>query len=187
MPAEPPRTLVAAAPAGATRIAVSSTGSLAALDLVGLDLADPDRAERVQVVTVHGPADPLSPAEVELRFPLAGEHREGTLVSRIVAPGAAPPPVLLMAEALEGDQTLAVSTLAGLTAGQVVRISGGTAAPEYRTTDLYEVTTNADGFGRFPPMTGLAAIAVSAVSGGLTASGRVTLTQPAPAVDLTLT
>jgi hypothetical protein len=187
VPAEPPRKLATAVPAGTRRIAVSNTGTLVAGDLIGLDLADPDRAERIEVVAVHGAADLMSPAELELRFPVSAPHRDGTPAERIVAPGAGPPPVLLTAEALEGDQTLAVSTLAGLAAGQVVRVSGGAAAAEYRTTDLYEVTTNGDGFGHFPPMTGLAAVVVAATSGALAADSRVTVTQPTPAVDLTLT
>jgi len=187
LPAEPARTLTLPVPVGATRIPVSNTGAIVPGDLVGLDLGDPERAERIEVVAVHGPADTLSPAELELRFPLAVRHGEGASAERIQTPGAAPPPVQLTAEALAGDRTLAVSSLAGIAAGQVVRISGGSAAAEYRTTDLYEVTTNGDGFGRFPAMTGLAAIAVSAVSGGLSATARLTLTQPSPAVDLTLT
>jgi hypothetical protein len=92
---------------------------------------------------------------------------------------------LLTDDALEGDRTLAVST--AVAPGQVVRVSGGGAAPEYRTTDVYEVGTNADGFGRLPAITGLAAVVVTAVSGAVVATARVTLTQPTAAVDLTLT
>ena len=185
LPAEPARTLTAPVSAGARRIAVSNTGALVTGDLVGLDLADPDRAERCEVLAVHGPGDPLSPAELELRFPLSLPHRDGAPAERIVAPAAAPPAALLTDDALEGDRTLAVST--ALAPGQVVRVSGGGAAPEYRTTDVYEVGTNADGSGRLPAMTGLAAVVVTAVSGTVVATARVTLTRPTAAVDLTLT
>lgn len=184
--AEDPRFLTAAAAAGETRIAVSHRGPLSAGDLVGLDPDDAGRAEYVEVAAVEAAADAGSPAVLVLEFPLRHEHREQAVVAGIQAPGAAPPGVHLVAEALAGDRTLAVNTLSGLAAGQVVRVSGGTAAPEYRTTDLYEVTTNSLGFGRFPPMTGVAAITVSAVFGGLGATGRVSLTQSFPAVDLTL-
>lgn len=184
LPAEPPRTLTTAVGAGARTLAVSNTGALVAGDLVGLDLADPDRAERCEVVAVRGPADPLSPAELDLRFPLSLPHREGASAERIVAPAAGPPAALITAEALEGDRTLAVST--ALAAGQVIRVSGGGSAPEYHTTDVYEVATNAAGFGRLPAVTGLAALVVTAVSGPLGATARVTLTQTPAAVDLTL-
>ena len=187
MPAEAPRSLVAAVRPGDTRLQLTSAGALAAGDLVGLDLADPDRAERVEVVAVDGPADLLSPAQVDLRFPLASSHAEASPVRRIVAPGAAPPLVVLAEPALEGDRTLALSSLGGLGSGSVVRVAGGGVAPEYRVVDLYDLTTDGEGFARFPPITGLAALAVSAASGGLGAHARVTLTQPSPAVDLTLT
>lgn len=186
LPAEPVRVLTSGAAAGTTRLAVSNAGALVAGDLVALDVTDPDRAERIEVVAVHGPADLLSPAEVELRFPTAHPHAEGDRVARIAAPGAVAPTAVLSADALAADRTLLVSALAGFGAGQVVRVSGGTAAPEYHVADLYELTTDGDGFGRFPAMTGLAAVAVSAVSGGLSATARLTLTQPSPAVDLTL-
>jgi hypothetical protein len=184
-PAEPPRTLMAAAAAGATRVAVSNTGGLVAGDLVGLDLGDPERAERIEIVAVEGPADLQSPAELELRFPLAVGHRDGAPATRIV-PGPALPSTFLVAEALAGDRTLTVGSLTGL-AGQVVRVGGGGAASEYCTARRYELTTNSDGAGRFPPMTGMAAIEVSAVSGTLGETARVTLTQTSPAVDLTFT
>lgn len=185
LPAEPPRTLTAPVSAGARLLTVSNTGALVAGDLVGLDLADPDLAEWCEVVAVRGPADPLSPAELELRFPLSHHHREGASAERIVAPASAPPAALLTDDALAGDRTLAVST--ALAPGQVVRVSGGGAGPEYRTTDVYEVGTNADGFGRLPAMTGLAAVVIAGVSGTVVATARVTLTQPTAAVDLTLT
>ncbi|OBF33701.1 hypothetical protein A5724_19315 [Mycobacterium sp. ACS1612] len=185
--AEPARTLDAAAAAGATRIAVSNTGSLVPGNLVGLDLGDPERAERIEVLAVHGPADALSPAEFELRFPLAVGHAEGASAVRIPVPAGPAPAVNLTAEALAGDRTLAVGSLAGLAAGQAVRISGGSAAAEYRIAELYETTTDADGFARLPAFTGLAALTLSAVSAGLDATARVSLTQPSPAVNLTLT
>lgn len=184
-PAEPPRTLTTAASAGATRIAVSHTGGLVAGDLVGLDLGDTDRAERIEIVAVDGPADLQSPAELELRFPLAVGHRAGASAARIV-PGPALTSTALMTASLAGDRTVTVGSLAGLP-GQVVRIGGGGAASEYCTAGRYELTTNSEGAGRFPPMTGMAAIEVSAVSGALSDTARVTLTQSPPAVDLTLT
>lgn len=185
-PAESPRALVAGAGPGITRIAVTRGGVLAAGDLVGLDLADPERAERIEVMAVHGPADPESPAELVLRFPLAHGHPAGAPADRVLAPPAAPT-ASLVAEALVGDRTVAVSSAAGLAAGTVVRLSGGAAAPEYCTIGRYELTTDSEGAGRFPPMTGVAAVAVSAALGGLGATARVTLTRPSPAVDLTLT
>jgi hypothetical protein len=94
----------------------------------------------------------------------------------------------MTAPSFEGDRTLHVTTLTGITAGKVVRISGGGRPPEYRTTARYRITTNAaDGVGRFPPLSGVAAVVVEATAGAATATARLTLTRPSAALDLTLT
>jgi hypothetical protein len=186
-PAEPARTLVQGAPAGVTRIDVDTVGALVVGNLVGLDLADPDRAERVEVVAIDGPADPLSPATVTLRHPLRVAHVAAGPVVRLVPPGLGAPVATMTAASFEGDRTVRVSSLAGLPAGQVVRISGGGSPPEYRITARYELVTNADGVGRFPPLSGAAAVVVAATAGALGATTRLSLTRPTAALDLTLT
>ena len=96
------------------------------------------------------------------------------------------PAATTTAEALEGDRTLRVTTLAGLAAGQVVRITGGAAPAEYRTTDDYELITDVDGVGGFAPLSGIAAVIVAATAGALGASTRLNVTAPSAAIDLTL-
>jgi hypothetical protein len=186
-PAEPPRTLTAGVAAGATSVPVSTAGALAVGDLVGLDLTDPERAERVEVTAIAGAADALSPAVLTLRFPLRTAHAGNAPVARLVAPGLGGPLATQTAGSFEGDRTLRVSTLTGLGAGQVVRISGGGAAAEYRTTARYQLVTNADGVGRFPALSGVAAVAVSATAGAANAAARLSLARPTAALDLTLT
>jgi len=186
-PAEPARLLLQGVPPGATRIEVSNTGSLAVGDLVGLDLGDPDGAERVEVISIDGPADTLSPAAVTVRFPFRNGHAAAGAVVRLVPPGPAAAVTTTTEAAFEGDRTLRVSALAGLTAGQVVRITGGGAPAEYGTIARYELTTNTDGVGRFPPLSGVAAVVVAATSGAESATARLTLTRPLATVDLTLT
>lgn len=183
---EPDRLLLSAA-GGVTRLSVSNRGSLAVGDLVAVGLGT-ERAELIAVTGMDAAVDPGSPAELELAFPLEHTHVSGTRVQRVPAPPGTATLAVLAAEALGGDRTLQVDTLAGLAVGQVVRISGGTAAPEYRAIDFYRVTTDADGFGRLPPSTGLAAVEVTAASGPLKAKARVTLTQPTAVrrLDLTL-
>jgi hypothetical protein len=186
-PAEPARVLLQGVPPGASRIEVSNAGSLVVGDLVGLDLGDPERAERVEVTAIDGPADTLSPATVTVRFPFRTGHVAGGDVVRLVPPGPAAAVATTTAAAFEGDRTLRVSALAGLTEGQVVRITGGGGPVEFRTLARYELTTSTDGVGRFPPLSGVAAVVVTATSGAVSATARLTLTQPLAAVDLTLT
>lgn len=187
MPAEPPRTLLTGVPAGATTVPVTSTTGMVPGELVGLDLAVPDRAERIEVVAIHGPSDPLSPAVLELRHPTGHGHAAGSPARRIHAPAApGAPATTLTRAALVGDRTLVLAAPGGVAAGQVVRITGGGPA-EYLAADLYETTTGPDGAGRLPALSGLAAVEVEATSGALGAGARLTLTQTTPALDLTLT
>lgn len=186
---EPVRVLEAPSAAGASRIAISRTDVLSAGDLVGIDVADPDRGEWIEVMAIDGPQDPASPAVAVLRFPLQNGHRAGAPVQRIPAPAAAPAVAHTTADALAGDRTLVVTTLAGLAAGQPVRISGGAAASEYRVAGRYHVTTDSRGFARMPALTGLAGVEVTATSGALDATARLSLTRRTTTngLDLTLT
>ena len=61
-------------------------------------------------------------------------------------------------DALAGDPTVFVSATAAFTGAPFVRISGGTADDEYVTVLPYQVVTGADGYGRLPPITRVAAI-----------------------------
>lgn len=186
-PPEPDRSLLAAAAPGQTRLAVSRRGFLGTGDLVALDRTDPSRAEYVEVVGVVGSADAGAPAEVALRYPLAHAHAGGSLVARVVPPGAAAPVASLLTGSVTGSTTLEVSSLAGIPAGAVVRVGGGGSAPEYHRADHYVVTTNADGVGHLPPLTGYVAARVVASAGALGATAKATLADPYPSLDLTLT
>jgi len=187
-PAEPVRTLTAGVAPGTTRLAVSTTGALVAGDVVSLDGGDPDLAEWIEVVEVVGPGTAGSAAELGLRFPVQHAHRPGVPVRRHPAPPAGAAAAVLVTEALAGGRTLVIGALGGIAVGQVVRITGGTAAPEYQVARHYRTTTNASGAGRLAPVTGLAAVEISAVAGPLAAAGLASLTRPRTtrSFDLTL-
>ena len=69
-------------------------------------------------------------------------------------------------DALAGDPTVFVSATAAFTGAPFVRISGGTADDEYVTVLPYQVVTGADGYGRLPPITRVAAIELVANAPG---------------------
>lgn len=186
-PPEPARFLLGSTAPGQTRLAVSRRGFLSAGDLVALDRTDPSRAEYVEVVAILGSGDLNAPVELELRFPLAHTHAGQGAVARIVGPGPAAPAASLLTGSVAGATTLEVSSLAGVPAGSVVRVSGGGIAPEYHRADHYALTTNADGVGYFPPLTGYVAARVVASAAALGATAKATLTDPQPSLDLTLT
>jgi hypothetical protein len=187
LPPEAERILVAGVAPGESELIVSRRGSVVPGDLVALDRLDPGRAEYVEVAAVQGPADPESPARLELRHPLRHGHAAYVPVARVVAPGPILAPVALSAAAVAGAATVELASPAVLVPGAVVRISGGAAAPEYRIADRYAITTNSDGIGHLPPLTGYVAAKVTASSAALGATAKVTLTHPNPSLDLTLT
>ncbi len=186
-PVEPPRVLATGVGAGSTRLWVSNTGALAVGDLVGLDLSEPDRAERVEVSSVDGGIDLLAPTTLTLRWPLRHDHAADAAVVRLVAPAPGGTTATTTAATFEGDRSVEVSTLTGLPTGSVVRLSGGGVPAEYHVATRYELTTNTDGVGRLAPLSGVAAVVLDATKGALHTSARHTLTQPSAAVDLTLT
>lgn len=182
-PAEPDRRLLAPAAAGQTRLRVSRAGGFVVGDLAGIDVTLPDLVERIEVVAVTAAADTESPAELELRYPLAHDHTELAPVVRLVAPAPTGTNVLTR-PAVTGDRTLHLSSGAPL-AGQVLRVGGGP-APEYVVPTDYEVQADATGVGTLPPVSSLAAVRITATSGGLTGEARVSLGTPHRELDLTL-
>lgn len=184
-PPEPPRTLVRAAAAGEVTLGVSRAGAFVPGDLVGVDVGLTDRAERIEVVAVHGTADPESPAVLQLRYPLAHPHPEAAAVARLTV-GTAPIPAATTRAAGSGERTLAVTDLAGFGPGDLVRVSGGGAAAEYHLVDRYAATADAQGFSVLPPLTGYAAARVTASTATASGTATVSLTHPTPSLDLTL-
>lgn len=187
MPAEPERRLAIGSAPGADVIEVDNRGGLLVGDLVGIDLTVPERAEWIEVTGITGPVDPLAAATVRLRHPLVHGHAGGDLVRRIVVSGPGGTLSTLTRSALAGDRTLRVNSLTAVGTGQVVQVVGGVSSPEYRAVALYRGTTNTDGIAVLPPISGLAALGVTATSGGMTASATVSLTPPSPVRRLELT
>jgi hypothetical protein len=186
-PPEAPRTLTAGLARGATRVPVSAVGAFAPGDVLALDAGDPDRGEWLEVVDVVPVGSPGSAGEVGVRFPLQQPHVAGAAVRRLASPAPGATQAVLTADALAGGRTLVVGALGSIAVGQVVRVSGGASAPEYQVAGLYRTSTDASGRGRLPPLTGLAAIEISAAAGALAATTLVTLTRPRTTRSLDLT
>ena len=159
---EAPRLLLLEAEAGDTAIRVGHSVGLLPGGVVGIDGADPDRAEHVEIASLAAPNDPNSPATAILRFPLRSRHRSGASVQRVSVPAPGPADAVLADDGAPGDATLFVDTAAALSGPRLVRIAGGASAPEYATCAPYAVVSDADGFYRLPPLGRVAAFEVSA-------------------------
>ncbi len=70
---------------------------------------------------------------------------------------------------------------------ETIRATGLGMTAEFVTSQLYEVTTDATGFGRMPPLTRVAAVEVVATKGPLTATAQVTLDYALPVQRLQMT
>lgn len=186
-PPEPSRVLTASVTPGATRLSVSALGAVSTGDVVAVDGGDPDRPEWLEVLAVSTGVSAGSAGELELRFPVQVSHGAGAPVRRFLPPAPAAVQGVLTVGALAGSRTLVLGALGAVAAGQVVRVSGGSSAPEFQVARLYRTSTDAGGAGRLPPLTGLAAVEVTAVAGARTAARLATLTRPAPTSSLDLT
>ncbi len=169
---DPDRRLRADAAIGDRTLFVSNTGTLVPGDLVGINRADADRAEHIEVESIVGPSDPASPTQIRLRFPVKAWHRRDALVERVPAPAAAPADATLAATAEPGDVTVFVDTIAPFGPPAWVRIAGGSAAPEYATCCRYLTTTDGGGYARLAPLSRVAAVELTASSGALTGDTR---------------
>ena len=164
--AEPERKLVASADPGTGHLEVSRTGTLASGSVVGIDGADADRVEYIEVKAVVGPSDPESPATLVLAFPVQYRHGENAKVAEVTPTTLGLPAADLTAAGFAGDATVFVSSVASFGGAPVVRISGGLPADEYVTAKTYRVTTDTDGYGRMAPLTRVAAVEITAAAPG---------------------
>jgi hypothetical protein len=160
--AEPPRVLLFDVGEGSTTIEISQSVGLLAGQVVGIDVADPERAEYVEIESLAAANDPNSPATAVLRFPLRVRHRGGAAVQRVTVPAPGAADAALVADGAPGDATLFVDTTAAFPGPRLVRIAGGAAVPEYATCAPYEATSDGDGFYRLPPLSRVAAFELSA-------------------------
>jgi hypothetical protein len=154
-------------PAGVTAIRIPNRVGIAPGNILRVDDESPDLVEYVTIATVVGLADPTRPATVTLDTPLAFDHRAGALVER-----TNPQPLGgdrgFAVDAIAGDSTVFLSSLSGLTAGDVVRVTGGPAPNQYHDLRLFSTLSDADGYYRLAPISRVAQLELRAESGVLT-------------------
>jgi hypothetical protein len=177
--------LLRPAAAGATQVYLSNQTVLAANGVLGLDEADPSRAEWIVVQSIAGAVNATEPAMATLAFPLARSHAAGAVAHPIAvsAPIGAQP---LALEAIAGDTTLLLGGLGGITSS-AVEIVGGIATPEYHRLALYETVTDIDGQWQLPPLSRVAQLTLTATHATFTSPPRtVTVGYPQPEQRLDL-
>lgn len=132
--------------------------------LLLIDGDDPAVAEFHTIATITSTGSPVEPAALTLELPLAQTHAQGCRVVRM-NPGALPPPTLTLASAAErGDRCLFLDAPLGAPP-DTLRIIGG-AVDEFHSFAPLSVTTDVDGYFRFPPLHRMARIALTVDDGG---------------------
>ncbi|TGD76185.1 hypothetical protein E4634_01155 [Mangrovimicrobium sediminis] len=156
------KTLLAATAPGATRLRLSDRVNLAPGQLLAIEPGDPERVEYLEITQVDGASTDTQPATITLAYPLRREHALGGVAVRVVAqaPGASNN---LARHGIAGDQTVFLDALAGLADG-TVEISGA-GSPEYHRASLYQVSADARGFFRLPPVSRVAMLQLRASHG----------------------
>lgn len=151
------KSLVVAAPAGATELMVSDRQNLVTGRPLAIEPGDPEREEYIGIAAIDTTWSADQPALVTLDHPLRRGHRAGTLAQRTTFAGAAGPANALERAGRIGDVSLYLAGLAGLApANRIIEIDGGavdpTIAPEYHSFSFWRATTGADGRYRLPPI-----------------------------------
>lgn len=138
------------AAAGDRVLYLTDRAGIAANPVLGIDRPDAERVEHV-VVTAVDPSVPVTAAgTATLAYPLALAHAAGAPVVP-VTPVPAGGTVNLALDAIAGDTSLILASMAGLGAPVPVEISGS-GVREFHSAAPPIATTNGEGFYRLPPI-----------------------------------
>jgi hypothetical protein len=154
------------APAGSARIRVSNRQLLVAGSFVRVDPDQGEAGETLRIMSISGFGAPDQPGEAVLAFPLRRDHRAGARILRLVSlpPAAAKG---LRRAAAAGDRCVFVSDLAGLAAGDDMRLTGGAAVAEYQRIAPLAAVSDADGYFRFPAIQRIAGLRLHGTAAAL--------------------
>jgi hypothetical protein len=158
--------LIGAFNIGSPQVRLSNVVGLSPGSLLIIDGPDADRSEIVAINTIIDPGSgPDEPATAVLAQALLRNHPDGTAVypASAGAPGASNS---LTRAAQAGDITVFPGTMTGLDLTMLsVMITGGAALAEYQWAQVYQVTSDADGYFRLPPIHRVAQIDLHATNG----------------------
>jgi hypothetical protein len=162
---DPPRQLRRDADAGATTLALSDAAGLAVGDVLAIDASDPERAEYLPLAGTPAGAQPGLPAEVTLAYGSKRLHKKDAVVQLVAVQLGMPVP--LNHDAIAGDTCVFPQTMQGLTNAVYVRLSGTGIAgkEEYHRAYAFSVTTNAEGYYRFPGVSRVAQVLLHVTDG----------------------
>jgi len=147
--------------ASANPIRLSNRLGLAVGNILLIDAEQPDLAEFIAIKSLPTTAPADQPTAVTLDHPLIFSHRREAVVRQVnpQAPGASRN---ITVDALAGDSCLFLSALNGLSGAAAVEITGPPGPDEYHKLTQFTVTSDADGYYRFPPLSRVAQLEIHA-------------------------
>lgn len=150
------------AQAGTTQLFLQDAVDLVVGSLLLLDGQDPATAEVVTLSTIPISSLADQPANVTAAAPLILTHNDGAIAQLVtVAPPG--PANTFTQNALPGDVVVFLNGLNGLSPVDTAEIPGAPA--EYHSISLFNVTTDANGYYRLPPISRVYQVAVTASDG----------------------
>jgi hypothetical protein len=147
--------------ASATPIRLSNRVGLAAGNILLIDAEQPDLAEFIAIKNLPTTAPADQPTAVTLDHLLIFPHRRGAVLRQVnpQAPGASRN---ITVDAQSGDGCLFLSALTGLSGAAEVEITGAPGPDEYHRVMQFTVSSDADGYYRFPPLSRVAQLEIHA-------------------------
>jgi hypothetical protein len=151
---------------GASQVRLSDVIGLSPGSLLIIDGPDKDRSEIIAINTIIDPGSgPDEPATAVLAQALLRNHRDVTAVYPASA-GALGTGNSLSSAGQAGDVTVFPSAMTGLDLSMVsVKVTGGAAPAEYHWAQIYQTTSDADGYFQLPPIHRVAQINLHATNG----------------------
>jgi hypothetical protein len=149
-------------PAGTTQILLQDAVGLSVGSLLLIDGDDPATAEVVTLAAVPISSLANQPATVSAAAPLILTHNDGA-IAELVTVAPAGPANTFTQNALPGDVVVFLSGLTGLSPTDTAEIPGASA--EFHTVSQFNITADANGYYRLPPISRVYQVAITASDG----------------------
>jgi hypothetical protein len=157
--------LLESVPVGGNVLHITNRSGLVVGGILLVDGDRPDRQEYLTIQAIKGGSTPDQIAEISLEFPTVFSHRQNSLVQTASTLGPLGPNNSLSQDAIPGDSTILLSSLAGLGTGHQVRLSGGGSVDEYHDFVQYTTQSDVNGYYRLPPVSRVAQVEMEAYDG----------------------
>ena len=144
---------------GDSTLSLSNRRNIVDADSIVIDDADPENLEYLVIDAIKGTPNENDPALVTVTHPIAKTHYVGA-VARRVEYQALGSDKQFARDARSGDVCVFLDDSAGLDLNSVAEIQDGAYPMEYHRINHFSVTSDAEGYFRFPPISRVAQVEI---------------------------